>query len=133
MDMRANDHGWLAAEARSAGQDRRRDAFEMPFPPHGERKRMPSVVAAMAQVIQWRVEQLGAFGHEGPTPVLDALFSRKEPKTGTDGTLSWTVDVTTRPPAKTSSSASRKSPCPTASPAPTRCGSPATTRAPSTA
>jgi ribonucleoside-diphosphate reductase alpha chain len=25
--------------------------------------------------------------------VLDAMFSRKEPKTGTDGTLSWTVDV----------------------------------------
>ena len=23
----------------------------------------------------------------------DALFSAKEPKTGTDGTLSWTVDV----------------------------------------
>jgi hypothetical protein len=38
-------------------------------------------------------EQLGAFKHEGPTPVKDALFSAKEPKTGTDGTLSWTVDV----------------------------------------
>jgi ribonucleoside-diphosphate reductase alpha chain len=25
--------------------------------------------------------------------VLDAMFSRKEPKTGTDGTLSWTVDI----------------------------------------
>jgi ribonucleoside-diphosphate reductase alpha chain len=25
--------------------------------------------------------------------VLDALFARKEPKTGTDGTMSWTVDV----------------------------------------
>jgi len=31
--------------------------------------------------------------NEGPTPVKDALFSAKEPKTGTDGTLSWTVDV----------------------------------------
>jgi len=36
---------------------------------------------------------LDAFNHDGPTPVLDAMFSRKEPKTGTDGTLSWTVDV----------------------------------------
>ena len=26
-------------------------------------------------------------------PVLDAMFSLKEPKTGTDGTMSWTVDV----------------------------------------
>ena len=92
MDMRANDHGWLEmkldALAKTPG-----DAFEMPMPPHGERKRMPSVVSAMAQVIRWRVEQLGALGHDGPTPVKDALFSAKEPKTGTDGTLSWTVDV----------------------------------------
>ncbi len=92
MDMRANDHGWLEmkldALAKTPG-----DAFEMHMPPHGERKRMPSVVSAMAQVIRWRVEQLGALQHEGPTPVKDALFSAKEPKTGTDGTLSWTVDV----------------------------------------
>jgi len=92
MDMRANDHGWLEmkldALAKTPG-----DAFEMHMPPHGERKRMPSVVSAMAQVIRWRVEQLGALNHEGPTPVKDALFSAKEPKTGTDGTLSWTVDV----------------------------------------
>ncbi len=92
MDMRANDHGWLQmkldALAKTPG-----DSFEMPMPPHGERKRMPSVVSAMAQVIAWRCEQLGAFNHEGPTPVKDALFSTKEPKTGTDGTLSWTVDV----------------------------------------
>jgi ribonucleoside-diphosphate reductase alpha chain len=27
------------------------------------------------------------------TPMLDALVSRKEPKTGTDGTMSWSVDV----------------------------------------
>jgi ribonucleoside-diphosphate reductase alpha chain len=47
----------------------------------------------MAQIIRWRVEQLGALTHEGPTPVKDALFSAKEPKTGTDGTLSWTVDI----------------------------------------
>ncbi len=92
MDMRANDHGWLEmkleALAKTPG-----DAFEMHMPPHGERKRMPSVVSAMAQVIRWRVEQLGALGHDGATPVKDALFSAKEPKTGTDGTLSWTVDV----------------------------------------
>jgi ribonucleoside-diphosphate reductase alpha chain len=92
MDMRANDHGWLEmkldALAKTPG-----DSFEMPMPPHGERKRVPSVVSAMAQIIRFRVEQLGALKHEGPTPVKDALFSAKEPKTGTDGTLSWTVDV----------------------------------------
>ena len=92
MDMRAKDHDWLEmkldALAKTPG-----DSFEMPMPPHGERKRVPSVVSAMAQIIRFRVEQLGALDHEGPTPVKDALFSNKEPKTGTDGTLSWTVDV----------------------------------------
>ena len=92
MDMRANDHDWLEmkldALAKTPG-----DSFEMPMPPHGERKRVPSVVSAMAQIIRFRVEQLGALEHDGPTPVKDALFSNKEPKTGTDGTLSWTVNV----------------------------------------
>ena len=35
-------------------------AFEMPFPPHGERRLFPGVVAATAAVIRWRCEQLGA-------------------------------------------------------------------------
>ncbi len=92
MDMRAKDHGWLQMKLEALSKTPG-DSFEMPMPPHGERKRVPSVVSAMAQVISWRCEQLGAFKHEGPTPVKDALFSAKEPKTGTDGTLSWTVDV----------------------------------------
>ena len=51
MDMRANDHGWLEmkldALAKTPGE-----SFEMPMPPHGERKRVPSVVSAMAQIIR---------------------------------------------------------------------------------
>ena len=92
MDMRANDHAWLEMKLEALSKTPG-DAFEMHMPPHGEKKRMPSVVSAMAQVISWRVEQLGALSHDGPTPVKDALFSTKEPKTGTDGTLSWTVDI----------------------------------------
>jgi ribonucleoside-diphosphate reductase alpha chain len=53
---------------------------------------MPSIVSAFSQIVNFRVKQLGAF-HDAPTPVLDAMFSLKEPKTGTDGTMSWTVDV----------------------------------------
>ncbi len=94
MDMRANDHGWLKLKLETLAKAAGDDAFDMPFPPHGERKRMPSVVAAFAQVVHWRCEQLGALAEDGaPTPVLDAMFARKEPKTGTDGTMSWTVDV----------------------------------------
>ncbi|HEY5638099.1 MAG TPA: adenosylcobalamin-dependent ribonucleoside-diphosphate reductase [Burkholderiales bacterium] len=93
MDMRANDRAWLKLKLDSLAKAAGDDAFEMPFPPHGEKKRMPSVVAAFAQVVRWRCEQIGALSEAGPTPVLDAMFSRKEPKTGTDGTMSWTVDV----------------------------------------
>jgi ribonucleoside-diphosphate reductase alpha chain len=101
MDMRANDAGWLRLKldtlARTAGDD----AFDMAFPPHGEKRHMPSVVSAFAQLVRWRVEQLGSLGAErqadafaaSVTPVLDAMFSLKEPKTGADGTMSWSVDV----------------------------------------
>jgi ribonucleoside-diphosphate reductase alpha chain len=101
MDMRANDHAWLKlkldALAKAAGDE----PFEMPFPPRGEKKPMPSLVSAFAQVVRWRVEQLNA-GLEGDfslremqgsSPVMETLFSLKEPKTGPDGTMSWTVDV----------------------------------------
>jgi len=92
MDMRANDHGWLKLKLETLAKAGGDESFEMPFPPHGERKLMPSIVSAFAQVVRWRVDQLGALA-EGPTPVLDTMFSHKEPKTGTDGTMSWTVDV----------------------------------------
>jgi len=101
MDMRAKDLAWLRlkldALAKAGG-----DPFDMPFPPAGERKRMPSLVAAFAQIVRWRVEQLAAglsegefslMAEQGDSPIIDAMFARKEPKTGTDGTMSWTIDV----------------------------------------
>ena len=92
MDMRANDPGWLKLKLETLAKAGGDEPFDMPFPPHGEMRRMPSIVSAFAQVVRWRVEQLEGF-HDGPTPVLDTMFSLKEPKTGTDGTMSWTVDV----------------------------------------
>jgi ribonucleoside-diphosphate reductase alpha chain len=94
MDMRAQDKAWLRMKldilARTAGDD----AFDCPMPPDGEVRRMPSVVAAFARIVRYRVDELGAFAkHDGASPVLEALFAKKEPKTGTDGTMSWTVDV----------------------------------------
>ena len=70
----------------------------MPFPPHGERRLFPGVVAATAAVIRWRCEQLGLWADErgAPTPVIDAMFSRDEPHTGPSGTLAWAVDIATR-------------------------------------
>jgi ribonucleoside-diphosphate reductase alpha chain len=56
---------------------------------------MPSLVAAFAHLLKYRIEELGALEvSDGvTTPMMDALFAKKEPKTGTDGTMSWTVDI----------------------------------------
>jgi ribonucleoside-diphosphate reductase alpha chain len=93
MDMRANDRAWLKLKLDVLSKTPGEEAFDLRFPPHGEKKRVPSVVAGVAQVIRYRCEQLGALEDQGPTPVLSAMFSVQEPKTGTDGTLSWTVDI----------------------------------------
>ena len=42
MDMRANDRGWLKLKLDALAKTGGDDAFDMPFPPHGEKKRMPS-------------------------------------------------------------------------------------------
>jgi len=102
MDMRANDRAWLRLKLDSLARTGGDDAFDMTFPPQGEKKRMPSVVSAFAQVVRWRVEQLYAglaeesfklAAEDAGSPLMDAMFALKEPKTGTDGTMSWTVDV----------------------------------------
>ena len=93
MDMRANDRKWLALKLDVLAKTPGEESFDMPFPPNGEKKRVPSVVAGVAQVIRYRCEKLKALDEEGSTPVLDTMFSVQEPKTGTDGTLSWTVDI----------------------------------------
>jgi ribonucleoside-diphosphate reductase alpha chain len=63
---------------------------------------MPSLVSAFAQIVRWRVEQLASglseetfnlMAEQGSSPIIDTMFSLKEPKTGTDGTMSWTIDI----------------------------------------
>jgi ribonucleoside-diphosphate reductase alpha chain len=93
MDMRVNDPAWLKLKLDVLATVAEERAFDMPFPPSGEPRLFPGVVAASAAVIRWRCEQLGALADGGPTPMLDAMFSRDEPRTGTSGTLAWAVDV----------------------------------------
>jgi len=93
MDMRADDPAWLRLKLDTLAKTVSDDAFDMPFPPHGELKRMPSICSAVAQLVRWQCEELRALPDEKRGPVLDAMFSLKEPKTGADGTMSWTVDV----------------------------------------
>jgi len=96
MDLRANDPAWLQAKLDALATVAEERSFEMPFPPHGEKRLFPGVVAATAAVIRWRCEQLGALPKERDpraTPVIDALFARYEPRTGPSGTLAWAVDI----------------------------------------
>jgi ribonucleoside-diphosphate reductase alpha chain len=96
MDLRANDPAWLQLKLDALATVAEERAFEMPFPPHGEKRLFPGVVAATAAVVRWRCEQLKALPRAGDkiaTPVIDAMFSRDEPRTGPSGTLAWSVDV----------------------------------------
>jgi ribonucleoside-diphosphate reductase alpha chain len=93
MDMRSNDRGWLETKLKSLMKAHGDDGFMLAMPPDGEPVRVPSLVAGFAKLVHHRCQELGAFEAIGETPVLDALMSPKEPKTGTEGTLSWTVDI----------------------------------------
>ncbi|MEP7295596.1 MAG: adenosylcobalamin-dependent ribonucleoside-diphosphate reductase [Burkholderiales bacterium] len=94
MDLRAKDAAWVRLKLDSLATVQEERAFDMPFPPRGEMRRFPGVVAATAAVIQWRCEQLGLWTNApATTPVIDAMFSRDEPQTGPHGTLAWAVDI----------------------------------------
>ena len=95
MDMRTSDPVWVRMKLEMLMKTAGDDAFDMQMPPDGEIKRMPSLVSAFAHLLKYRIEELGALeaSADAATPMMDALFSKKEPKTGTDGTMSWTVDI----------------------------------------
>ncbi len=67
----------------------------MTIPSGGEKLLVPSLVAGFAKLVRYRCNELAAFADVigAPTPVVDALIGKKEPKAGADGTMSWTVDV----------------------------------------
>ena len=92
MDMRSEDFGWLQTKldvlSKTSGK-----AFELQLPGSDEPIIVSSDVSALAQLIEYRCNDLGVFSEFNETPLLDAMFSNKEPKSGTDGTLSWTVDI----------------------------------------
>jgi len=101
MDMRSEDRAWLKMKLDALSRARDEQGFALAMPPTGERLWQPGVVAAFSNIVRWRCEQLEVFADSDgqvelmrrPTPVVDALFSRKEPKAGPLGTMSWTVDI----------------------------------------
>ena len=95
MDMRSEDRAWLKMKLDALAKARDEQGFALPMPPTGERQWQSGVVSAFAHIVHWRCEQLGVFKDldQHATPVLNALFSKKEPKAGPLGTMSWTVDI----------------------------------------
>src|SRR5690606_12318502 len=95
MDMRSNDRAWLRLKLDALARTRDEQPLQLPFPPEGEVRWSPGVVAAFAEIVRHRCEELGTFDalDAQPTPMLDALMFRKEPKSGPLGTLSWTADI----------------------------------------
>ena len=93
MDMRQRDWAYfrtkLEAISKTDGE-----AFDMEMP-DGTIVRMPSETSAAARLILYRCKELGVFTDEqlAHTPVLDALMSKKEPKTTALGAPSWSWDV----------------------------------------
>ena len=95
MDMRSEDRAWLKMKLDALAKARDEQGFAIPMPPTGDKLWQNGVVSAFANIVRWRCEQLGVFGEldQHATPVLNALFSKKEPKAGPLGTMSWTVDI----------------------------------------
>ena len=92
MDMRAADSTWLAMKL-AALETVNGGTFQVPMPPEGELVTLPSPVAALAKLVGYRCSQLAGDAPQAPSPLVDAMFAKHEPKTGVDGTLGWVADV----------------------------------------
>lgn len=93
MDMRTNDPRWVEYKLESLLKTKGADGFTQQLP-DGTEFHAPSLVSAFAKLVHYRCNDLGAFEHDDQSSVvLDSLMSLKEPKTGADGTLAWSVDV----------------------------------------
>jgi ribonucleoside-diphosphate reductase alpha chain len=92
MDMRSDDRAWLKLKLEALIKTQG-NPISVRMPPQGETLLMASPSAALARLVLHRCQELGAFEKTGATPLVDALISAEEPKTGVDGTMSWTVDI----------------------------------------
>jgi ribonucleoside-diphosphate reductase alpha chain len=69
------------------------DGFEMRHPASGNTVLMPSLTAGFAALVKHRLQELGALEAQETSPMIEALFSRREPKTGAEGAIGWHVDI----------------------------------------
>jgi ribonucleoside-diphosphate reductase alpha chain len=94
MDMRTEDAGWLKMKLDALMKAQGDDGFVLELPPDGKNVQVPSLVSGFAQIVNYRLQETGALDSASEkSPMVDALISKKEPKAGANGTMSWTVDV----------------------------------------
>ena len=93
VDMRSDDGAWLAMKLESLINTKGDDGFELKHPTTGEFLTMPSLTAGFAFIVKHRLTEIGALESGEKSPMIDALFSKREPKTGPNGALGWHVDI----------------------------------------
>jgi ribonucleoside-diphosphate reductase alpha chain len=94
LDMRADDAVWAPRKLLMLGKTQG-TPVEMLDPRTGTPSKYPSPVSALASLVTYRYEALGhSLANPSPSPMLEALMAPREPKTSTEGTLGWVVDVT---------------------------------------
>lgn len=91
-DMRSFDREWLGIklDALLKCED---DPFDAAMPPSGVLVRVSGTVSAFAGIVKYHTQKIGWMDGEGDGSLVNAMMFRKEPKAGTNGTLSWTVDI----------------------------------------
>lgn len=95
-DMRVGDAGWLekklACLKRTPGEP-----VQIALPGRSGSVLAASPTAAFSELVRARAQALGYLATDDTPavagPVMKALFSAREPKTGTSGTLGWIVDI----------------------------------------
>lgn len=95
IDMRANDRKWLKFKLDKLLKAADAQGFDAKVPGSDGVRHFDGIVPYFAKLVEYRCERLGAFDGIGemPSPLMDALLFKREPKSRGAGTLSWTWDV----------------------------------------
>jgi ribonucleoside-diphosphate reductase alpha chain len=93
LDMHTEDVTWAQKKLEILKKTNGAN-ISMTDPASGEKIIVPSLVSALSRLVQYRYEELGHIKKRPKaSPMLEALIAPQEPKTTTDGTMSWIVDI----------------------------------------
>lgn len=93
IDIREEDPAWIAMKLDSLVNTQSDDGFVFNDPATGNEVMAPSLVSGFAAVVKHRLAELGALQTDQRSRMIEALLSRKEPKTDAVGAMGWHVDV----------------------------------------